>query len=116
MLRTKYKYQEDIFDMEELPCNSEFNGLTRTPKASTNCQLSLPGGSAVKIFLPMQETQETRIQSLLFCDNLEGWDGVGGGKEVPDGEGMIPGDEWQKKTRQCKAIILQVKIILFFFF
>ena len=64
----------------------------------------------------MQETQETRIQSLLFCDNLEGWDGVGGGKEVPDGEGMIPGDEWQKKTRQCKAIILQVKIISFFFF
>ena len=48
MLRTKYKYQEDIFDMEELSCNSEFNGLTRTPKASTNCQLSLSGGSEAK--------------------------------------------------------------------
>ena len=37
--------------------------------------------------------------------------GVGGGREVPAGAGMIHVDEWQKTTQQCKAIILQLKII-----
>ena len=36
---------------------------------------------------------------------------MGGGREVPAGAGMIHVDEWQKTTQQCKAIILQLKII-----
>ena len=44
----------------------------------------------------------------MFCDNLEGWDGVAGGKR----EGtcvnlwLTYADVWQKSTQHCKAIIL----------
>ena len=53
----------------------------------------------------------------MFCDNLEGWDGVGGGKEAQEGGTyvylwLIHVDVWQKPTEYCKEIILQLKINL----
>ena len=53
----------------------------------------------------------------MLCDNLEGWDGVGGWREVQEGRNIcIPMadsvDVWQKPTQHCKAIILQLKINL----
>ena len=52
----------------------------------------------------------------MFCDNLERWDAVGGGREVHEGgEICIPmlihNDVWQRPTQYCKAIILQLKIL-----
>ena len=50
-----------------------------------------------------------------LCDNLEGWDGVGGGRGFKR-EGthvylcLIHVDVWQKPTQHYKAIILQLKI------
>ena len=49
------------------------------------------------------------------CDNLEGWDGVGGGREVLEGGSyvylwLIHVDVWQEPIQQCKAIILQLKL------
>ena len=47
----------------------------------------------------------------MLCDNLERWDGVGGGKEIHEGGGkckyirLIHVDVWQKPSH-CKAIIL----------
>ena len=54
----------------------------------------------------------------MLCDNLEGWDGVGGGREVYEGGSyvylwLIHVDVWQKPTQYCKAIILQLKINIF---
>ena len=51
----------------------------------------------------------------LLCDNLEGWDGVGGGREVQRNETyvylwLIHDDVWQKSTQYWKATILQLKI------
>ena len=51
----------------------------------------------------------------MLCDNLEGWDKVGGGREVQKGGDiynlwLIHVDVWQKPTQHCKAIILQLKI------
>ena len=52
-------------------------------------------------------------------DNLEGWYGVRGGKEIQarwgeEGTRIYPWlmhiDVWQKPTQHCKAIILQLKI------
>ena len=54
--------------------------------------------------------------NLVLCDNLAGWDGVGGSFHR---EGtyvnlrLIPVDVQQKSTQYCKAIILQLKIIFF---
>ena len=48
----------------------------------------------------------------MLCDNLEGWDGVGGGREVKR-KGTcvylwhIHVDVWQKPTQFCTAIVLQ---------
>ena len=47
--------------------------------------------------------------------NLEGCDGVGGGKEVQEGGAHvylwpIHVDVWQKQTQYCKAVILLLKI------
>ena len=58
-----------------------------------------------------------RMLSLVLCDNLEGWNGVGGGREVQEGEDMcilwlIYVDVWQKPTQHCKTIILELKINL----
>ena len=45
-----------------------------------------------------------------LCDNLDGWDGIGGGKEVQE-EGtyvylwLIHVDVWKKPTQYCKTII-----------
>ena len=54
-----------------------------------------------------------RERNLVLCDNLEGWDGVGGGKEMQE-EGdmcmLMLIYVWQKPTQHCKAIILQLKI------
>ena len=63
-------------------------------------------------------------RSRLLCDNLEGWDGVGVGREWELGgrfkrEGtyvylwLIHDDVWQKPTQYCKAIILHLKINTF---
>ena len=52
-----------------------------------------------------------------LCDNLEGWDGVGGRFKR---EGtyvylwLIHVDVWQKPTQYCKAIIIQLKMNKFF--
>ena len=49
-----------------------------------------------------------------LCDNLEGWDGVGGGGRLKR-EGtyvylwLINVSIWQKPTQYYKAVILQVK-------
>ena len=49
----------------------------------------------------------------MLCDNLEGWDGVGGRFKK---EGLyvylwlIHVDIWQKPAQYCKEIILQLKI------
>ena len=51
----------------------------------------------------------------VLCDNPEGYDGVGGGREV-QGEGtyeylwLIHVAVWQKPKQYCKATILQLKI------
>ena len=51
----------------------------------------------------------------MLCDNLEGWDRAGGGREV-QGEKtcvylwLVHADIWQKPTQHCKAIILQLNI------
>ena len=51
----------------------------------------------------------------MFCDNLEEWDGVGGGGRFKR-EGtyvylwLIHITVWQKPTQHYKAIILQLKI------
>ena len=51
----------------------------------------------------------------MLHDNLEGWDGVGGGRSFMR-EGtyvylrLNHVDVWQKPTQYCKAIILQSKI------
>ena len=49
-----------------------------------------------------------------LCDNLEGWDGEVDGGEVGEGGDMvylwlILADVWQKTTKFCKEIILQLK-------
>ena len=49
-----------------------------------------------------------------LCINLEGWDGEGmGGRLKRDGIyvylWLIHGEVWQKTTKFCKAIILQLK-------
>ena len=54
----------------------------------------------------------------VLCDNLEGWDGVGGGREVQEGGGIqiLMADScwlWQKPIQYCKAVILQLKIYKF---
>ena len=50
--------------------------------------------------------------NLVLCDNIEGWDGVGHGREVQEGGdiGILVIVVWQKPTQHCKAIILPVKI------
>ena len=49
----------------------------------------------------------------MLCDNLEGWDGGGGWREVQEGGTYIylwlNHDIWQKQTQYCKAILLQLK-------
>ena len=58
----------------------------------------------------------------VLCGNLEGWDGVGGGREGQEGgDGdictlwLIYVNVWPKPTQYCKAIILQLKINKFIF-
>ena len=52
-----------------------------------------------------------------YCDNLEGWDEVGGGGRFKR-EGtyvclwLVHVDVWQKPTQDCNIIILQLKIKL----
>ena len=59
----------------------------------------------------------------MLCDNLEGLDGMGGGREVQQGGDLcipcvytlwlIHVDVWQKPTQHCEAVILQLKINTF---
>ena len=47
----------------------------------------------------------------MLCDNLEGWDGMGGGREVTYVYlQLIHADVCRKSTQYCKVIILQLKI------
>ena len=51
----------------------------------------------------------------MVCDNLEEWDGVGGGREFKKEETCVyiwlfHVDVWQKLTQHCKTVILQLKI------
>ena len=52
----------------------------------------------------------------VLCYNLEGWDGLGDGKEIQEGGDinvylwLIHVDVWQKPTQYCVAIILPLKI------
>ena len=55
-----------------------------------------------------------RELKLGLCDNLEGWDGEGDGREVQKGGiyiylWLIHVDVLQKPMEFCKAIILQLK-------
>ena len=55
----------------------------------------------------------------MLCDSLEGWDGVGGGREVQEGGDyvylwLIHVDGWQKLIQYSKAITLQLKINKYF--
>ena len=48
----------------------------------------------------------------MLCDNLEGWDGVGGRRKVQKGGDigiLIHAEVWQKPTQYFKATILQLK-------
>ena len=66
----------------------------------------------------MQSRYEAGSTNPVLCDNLDRWDGVGGGRQVQEGGGiyiyiyllMIHVDVWQKPTPYCKAIILQLKL------
>ena len=50
----------------------------------------------------------------VLCDNLEGWDGVGDGREGTYVYlWLIHVDVWQKSTQYYKAIILPLKINTF---
>ena len=47
----------------------------------------------------------------MFCNNLEGWGGVGGElEETCVYLWLIHADVWQKPTQYHKAIVLQLKI------
>ena len=51
----------------------------------------------------------------MLCDNQEEWDGVGGGREVPEGGDilclwLIQVDVWQRLTQSCQEIILPLKV------
>ena len=52
----------------------------------------------------------------MLCDNLEEWDGVGGGSKIQEGRDvylwLVYVDTWQKPTQYYKAVSLQLKIIL----
>ena len=50
-------------------------------------------------------------------DSLEGWDGMGIGREAQEGGTymylwLIHADLWWKPTQYCKVIILQLKVKL----
>ena len=49
----------------------------------------------------------------VLCDNLDGWNGVGGGFRR-EGTYVYPwllhAEVWQKSIQYCKAVILQLKI------
>ena len=56
---------------------------------------------------------EAGHSKLVLWDNLEGWDGEGGGRGVQDrGTHVHPWlthvDVWQKPPQYCKEIILQL--------
>ena len=57
---------------------------------------------------------ETGRANQMLCDNLEGWDGVGGGKFKKDDTcvylWLIHVFVWQNPTQHCKATIFQLKI------
>ena len=58
---------------------------------------------------------DTGSSDLVLCDNLEGWDGVGGeGRFEREGTyvylWLIHVDVWQNPTQHCKVVILQLKI------
>ena len=58
---------------------------------------------------------DSESSNWVLCDNVEGWDGVGGGvggsrrREHTYTYGQFMLILWQKPTQYCKAIILQLK-------
>ena len=51
----------------------------------------------------------------MLRDDLEGWDRVGGGREVQDGGAhvrlwLMHVDIWQKPRQYCETVILQLKM------
>ena len=57
---------------------------------------------------------ETGHSGMVHWDDPEGWDGVGGGREVQDGEQPLHSwlshvNVWQKAPQYCKEISLQLK-------
>ena len=57
-------------------------------------------------------TQGTQTRA---CNNLEGWELVGGRREVQEGGTyvhllLIHVEVWQKPMQHCKAILFQLKI------
>ena len=79
------------------------------------------GESNIEIYNTMCETDSQwefavwlRELKQGLCDNQQGWDGERDGREAWKGGAMgVPmadsGDVWQKTTKFCKAIILQLK-------
>ena len=56
------------------------------------------------------------ISKPVLWDNLEGWGGEGGERGVQDGgtqmhPWLIHVDVWQKPSRYCKVITLQLKLV-----
>ena len=54
----------------------------------------------------------------MLCDDLKGWDGGWGGREVQEGGvnvylWLVHTVVYQKSIQHCKAIIFQLKIIGF---
>ena len=62
---------------------------------------------------------DARNSKPVLCDHLEVGDGLWGGREVQEEGtcvhlGLIHVDAWQKPAQYCKALILQLKINVFF--
>ena len=52
--------------------------------------------------------------NLVLCGNLEGWDGVGGGRKAQEGGDIylpVVDSCWCMVTKYCKPIIVQLKKI-----
>ena len=71
---------------------------------------------SIQLEVKKEERKRKIHYSRLDIHNLEGWNGVAGGREVQE-EGdihiylwLIHVDVWQKPIQYCKAIILQLKI------
>ena len=58
----------------------------------------------------MEISRDPGSSNQVICDNPEGHDRVGGGREIQEGGDICDANIWQKATQYCKAIILQLKM------